>query len=73
MSYPCLYRASKEIKAKIETLSNIGRGLGIHLIFYTQNPLAAKLGSDTKANVSVTIGGRVTHHVKCRYDFWQGR
>ena len=49
----------KEIKAKIEKLSNIGRGLGIHLIFYTQNPLAAKLGSDTKANVSVTIGGRV--------------
>ena len=52
-------QGDKEIKAKVEILSNIGRGLGIHLIFYTQNPLAAKLGSDTKANVSVTIGGRV--------------
>ena len=52
-------QGDKAIKAKIETLSNIGRGLGIHLIFYTQNPLAAKLGSDTKANVSVTIGGKV--------------
>lgn len=52
-------QGSKEIKAKIETLSNIGRGLGIHLIMYTQNPLASKIGSDTKANISVTIGGKV--------------
>ena len=49
----------KEIKAKLEKLSNIGRGLGVHLIMYTQNPLASKLGSDTKANISVTVGGRV--------------
>ena len=49
----------KEAQSKFSNLANIGRGLGIHLVMYTQNPLADKMGSDTKANVSVTIGGAV--------------
>ncbi|MCH9663259.1 MAG: hypothetical protein K0U66_06335 [Gammaproteobacteria bacterium] len=51
--------ASKEVKEKITNLANIGRGLGIHLIMYTQNPLAEVIGSDVKANLSVTLGGAV--------------
>lgn len=51
--------AGKEVKEKITNLANIGRGLGIHLIMYTQNPLAEIIGSDVKANVSVTLGGSV--------------
>jgi DNA segregation ATPase FtsK/SpoIIIE-like protein len=51
--------AGKDTKEKITNLANIGRGLGIHLIMYTQNPLAEVIGSDVKANVSVTLGGSV--------------
>lgn len=51
--------AGREVKEKITNLANIGRGLGIHLIMYTQNPLAEVIGSDVKANVSVTLGGAV--------------
>jgi hypothetical protein len=53
-----------QVQANIETLANLGRAVGVHLVLCTQLPIVEIVPSTIKVSMWVRIAGRVQNHTE---------
>ena len=58
--------AGKDVEGYIRRIIQVGRGLGVHIVAATQNPLSAILGSVVKANFPLRVVGKVASDIEAK-------
>lgn len=58
--------AGKEVQRLIERIIQVGRGLGVHVVAATQNPLSERVGPVIKANFTLRLVGKVASDIEAK-------